>query len=492
MFQGTSSDVGKSVLATAFCRLFADKGYRVAPFKAQNMALNSYVTVDGGEIGRSQGVQAEAAGVEAETDMNPILLKPKGDRIAEVIVHGRHYADMQAGEYQARTRGEMLEPVRASLARLKQRYDLLVIEGAGSPAEVNLREREIVNMQTAKLADVPVILVADIDRGGVFASIVGTLDILEPDERARVQGLIINKFRGDLNLLRPGLDWLEERTGIPVLGVLPFREIAIDPEDSLALGGLDKKGPEAEVEIAVIRLPRISNFTDFLPLSRVPGACLRYVGKLEEWGNPDAVILPGTKNTMEDFRWLRETGLAERVALYHQEGGPVAGICGGYQMMARRLTDPEGVESTIPEVEGLGLLPVDLSFRPGKRTVRAEGEVCADGWASGVRVKGYEIHLGRASFLKGHQPFLRLADGKPEGAVERDGEVWGTHLHGIFDNTPFLFHWINHLRRRKGLHPLEEQAMRGRSRSEIYADLAVWVGEHLDMERIDGMMGWER
>lgn len=315
MLQGTGSDVGKSVLCTAFCRYFFEEGYRVAPFKSQNMALNSAITADGGEIGRAQGVQAEAAGIEPTVHMNPILLKPKGDMVSEVIVHGRHYADMEAGAYRGSVLEQALPAVRRSLSLLSEEYEVLVIEGAGSPAEINLKDRDIANMRVAELADAPVILVGDIERGGVFASLVGTLELLDPDERARVKGFIINKFRGKRELLDSGIDWLERRTGIPVLGVVPYLETGIDPEDSLALESLRLKTPASRefVDIAVIRLPRISNFTDFLPLADAPDVRLRYVRSARELGEPDAVILPGTKNTVEDLTWLRRVGLAESI-----------------------------------------------------------------------------------------------------------------------------------------------------------------------------------
>ncbi|MBA4494646.1 cobyric acid synthase [Paenactinomyces guangxiensis] len=492
MLQGTASDVGKSVLCTALCRYFLEEGYRVAPFKSQNMSLNSYVTPDGGEIGRAQGVQAEAAGIEATTDMNPILLKPKGDMIAEVIVHGRHFADMEAGSYRRNVLEKILEPVQQSLDRLAQTYQVLVIEGAGSPAEINLKDRDIANMRIAHMAEAPVLLVADIDRGGVFASIVGTLELLEPEERARVKGLIINKFRGSKELLQPGIEWLEERTGLPVLGVLPYIEISVDPEDSMSLENLQLKKvnkTNVQLDIAIIRFPRISNFTDFLPLFNRDDLLVRYVKSVSELGQPDVIILPGTKNTMDDLSWLKEKGMAEEILHLKQNGTFVVGICGGYQMLGRKLFDPDHVESAQQEQDGLGLLKMQTRFMPGKKTVRIEANPLVD-WAGADRLEGYEIHLGRTQRDPTLLPLLRLADGRFDGAVSEHGDVWGTYLHGIFDNPSFTNHWLNHLRRKKGL-PERMEHLRSRKelREEVYIFLAGWIRQHLDMKRINDLLG---
>jgi adenosylcobyric acid synthase len=491
MLQGTGSDVGKSVLCTAFCRYFFEEGYRVAPFKSQNMALNSAITADGGEIGRAQGVQAEAAGIEPTVHMNPILLKPKGDMVSEVIVHGRHYADMEAGAYRGSVLEQALPAVRRSLSLLSEEYEVLVIEGAGSPAEINLKDRDIANMRVAELADAPVILVGDIERGGVFASLVGTLELLDPDERARVKGFIINKFRGKRELLDSGIDWLERRTGIPVLGVVPYLETGIDPEDSLALESLRLKTPASRefVDIAVIRLPRISNFTDFLPLADAPDVRLRYVRSARELGEPDAVILPGTKNTVEDLTWLRRVGLAESIEHLRTRGTEIVGICGGYQMLGRSLHDPDGVESCSGMHPGLGWLDIQTRFIPDKRTVRTSGETLI-GWARGVRVSGYEIHMGRTERGPAASPVLRWTDGRLDGAVSEDGGVWGTYLHGLFDNNAFAHAWINRLRGKKGLPPRSEEHLNLRAdRKAIYARLSGWIREHVDMERVKRIMG---
>lgn len=491
MLQGTGSDVGKSVLCTAFCRYFFEEGYRVAPFKSQNMALNSVITVDGGEIGRAQGVQAEAAGIEPTVHMNPILLKPKGDMVSEVIVHGRHYADMEAGAYRRSVLEQALPVVRRSLSLLSESYEVLVIEGAGSPAEINLKDRDIANMRVAELADAPVILVGDIERGGVFASLVGTLELLDPDERARVKGFIINKFRGKRELLDPGIEWLERRTGIPVLGVVPYLETGIDPEDSLALESLRLKTPAFRefVDIAVIRLPRISNFTDFLPLADAPDVRLRYVGSARELVEPDAVILPGTKNTIEDLTWLRQSGLADSIERLRTRGTEIVGICGGYQMLGCSLHDPDGVESCPGVHTGLGWLDIKTYFIPDKRTVRASGETLI-GWACSVIVSGYEIHMGRTERGPNASPVLRWSDGRLDGAVSEDGSVWGTYLHGLFDNGAFTHAWINRLREKKGLPPRSgEHLGRRKDRDAIYARLSGWVRKYVDMERVKQIMG---
>lgn len=487
MIQGTSSDVGKSVICTALCRYFYEQGYRVSPFKSQNMSLNSYVTETGHEIGRAQGVQAEAAGVEATYDMNPILLKPKGDMVSEVIVHGKRLADMPAMAYRARSLSEMLAPVKESLARLAEETEVLVIEGAGSPAEINLKDRDIANMRVAELADAPVLLVADIERGGMFASCVGTYEILDEAERKRVKGWIVNKFRGNKDLLDPGLTWLEERTGIPVLGVLPTIEMKVDPEDSLALSRLEtQRQPAGEaIEIAVVRLPYISNFTDFLPLMRQPACSVRYVRKVEQLGKPDVIILPGTKNTMHDLEWVKETGWAEAIRQVYERGAYVVGICGGYQMLGRVLHDEEQIEGKGGTLAGLGLLEVETEFAPSKKTRRQAGHLLVE-WAKQVEVEGYEIHLGRSKRGEGVSPLIRWLDGTDDGAVSADGRVMGTYLHGLFDNEPFVKAWLQWIGRAKGITlPWNPAA----DRIQVYADLAEWLRQHLDMKRIEAIMG---
>ena len=356
MVQGTSSHAGKSVLAAALCRIFAQDGLEVAPFKAQNMSLNSYATPDGGEIGRSQAVQAAAAMTAPRVEMNPVLLKPEGESRSQVVVMGRPQAVASAWEYHD-LKPAIWETVTSALGRLRADYDVVVIEGAGSPAEINLKQHDIVNMRVALHAGAPVLLVGDIDRGGVFAQLVGTMELLEPEERALVAGHVINKFRGDPSLLTSGLDFLEDRTGVPVAGVIPhFADIHIPEEDSLGLGPDMEGDAEPVVDVAVMRLPHIANFDDFDPLRREPAVRVRYVGHADELGSPDLVVIPGSKTTVADLDWLRERGLAERVVALRGGGTPVIGICAGYQMLGERLLDPDGVESPRAETPGLGLL----------------------------------------------------------------------------------------------------------------------------------------
>lgn len=492
MVQGTSSDAGKSLLCTALCRIFADDGYKVAPFKSQNMALNSYVTTSGGEIGRAQGVQAEAARIEPTTDMNPILLKPKQDMVAEMIVHGKRFADLDASDYRESYVRQAMPFVRESYERLAASYDLLVIEGAGSPAEINLRDRDIANMRIAELADAAVILVADIERGGVFASIIGTLALLTENERQRVKGFVINKFRGRRELLDDGLAWLENETGVPVLGVLPYFDVNIEAEDSLALSSLRFKRPrsnEFALDIAIVRLPRISNFTDFDPLFDEPEAGVRYVRHVEELGTPDLLIIPGTKNTLDDLCWLKQAGFEQPIHALHETGSHIIGICGGYQMLGTRLLDPDGVENDRThdreEAAGFGLLPVETVFQPEKKTVQMTGRLIHP-WGAVEEVSGYEIHLG-VSTMTGTkaEPFLRLADGRLDGAVASRGRVIGTYLHGLFHNRAFTRALCNRLRVHKGLSPLEAGVQTEAERREAaYNGLADHVRKHLDLQAI--------
>lgn len=507
MVQGTASDVGKSVLVAALCRIMLQDGYRVAPFKSQNMSLNSYVTPDGKEIGRAQGMQADACKIAATTDMNPILLKPTKEMVSQVVVHGKPLRDYDARSYRELYLPVAEQIVKDSLKRLRRAYDAVVIEGAGSPAEVNLKDRDIVNMRLAGWADAPVVLVADIDRGGVFASIVGTLEILEPEERERVKGFIINKFRGDVGLLKPGLDWLEQRTGKPVLGVIPYlRELGLEDEDSASLDAKRRQHSYAEttdttkdskLDVAVIRLPRISNFTDFDPLFAESDVRVRYVTAAGQLGSPDAVILPGSKNTVEDLLYLRKTGLEAEIAAYAKKGGRLAGICGGYQMLGLTLRDPLHVESEHDEVEGLGFFPAETVFAAEKRTEQVVG-FAADsfGGDSAYAIEGYEIHMGHTRFLEPvRQPFrIGLAqDGDnrelhPEGCMSPDGAVWGTYVHGILHNDGLRRDWLNRLRSDKGWEPLPCTVFYRERREAAFDRLASHVRSHLDMKRIYAMM----
>ncbi|MFC3767714.1 cobyric acid synthase [Paenibacillus sp. GCM10012303] len=501
MFQGTSSDAGKSILTTALCRILLQDGWQVAPFKSQNMSLNSYVTPDGKEIGRAQGMQADACRIAATTDMNPILLKPKKDMVSQVVVHGKPLRDYDARTYREKYLGEAQEIVKEALGRMRRRYDVVVIEGAGSPAEVNLKDRDIVNMRLAGWADAPVLLIADIDRGGVFASLVGTLDILTPEERDRVKGFVINKFRGDVSLLKPGLDWLERRTGKPVLGVIPYLpDLGLEDEDSASLDAKRPSGPkrEGQVDVAVLRLPRLSNFTDFDPLFEEPDVHIRYVSGVSDWGEPDAVIIPGSKNTVDDLKYLRESGLEACIRRHVQQGGRLVGICAGYQMLGRRLLDPERIESDTGELPGIGLFPSETTFTPDKRTERVSGSANWPGAGSGaLPVEGYEIHMGRTVFVEDvRRPFsIRIHDAPElaasyheDGAMSEDGKVWGTYVHGILHNDELRRAWINEIRADQDWPPLEGQLRFHSKREAAFDRLADHVRSHLDMARIYAMI----
>ncbi|MFF5995698.1 cobyric acid synthase [Lysinibacillus sp. KU-BSD001] len=481
MVQGTASDVGKSVICTALCRILANEGYRVAPFKSQNMALNSYITEDGGEIGRAQGVQAEAARTIATTDMNPILLKPKGDMVSEVIVHGKPFANMDAVSYREQFVEEVMPLVRSSLQRLSQQYDVLVLEGAGSPAEINLKARDIANMRMAHETDAAVILVADIERGGVFASIVGTLMLLDEAERARVKGIIINKFRGMKELLDSGITWLEEYTNIPVLGLIPHIDVQIEAEDSMALSSLRLKKPQAEefpIDVAVICFPRISNFTDLDPLMDEPQVGVRFVKSVAELKNPTVIILPGTKNTVEDYEWLEKTGLAQAIQQHVQKGTYIFGICGGYQMLGETLIDEEAIEASGGRTKTLGLVPLETVFVAEKQTVQVSGQL-----STGEQVTGYEIHLGRTRANDLVKPFVQLHDGRTDGVRSDDDRMIGTYLHGIFHNRQFTRNYFNRIRLEKGLATIDTAVQsEAERREQAYEMLDVHVRRHLNME----------
>lgn len=497
MIQGTSSHVGKSLLCTALCRIFKQDGFRVAPFKAQNMALNSYVTADGGEIGRAQGVQADAAGTLATVKMNPVLIKPKGDLHAQVVVLGKPLGDMSAREYRASFLPQAVSLVEGCIEELRREFEVLVIEGAGSPAEVNLKDRDIVNMRTAFIADAPVILAADIDRGGVFASLVGTLELLEPHERQKVVGFIINKFRGDIELLKPGLEFLEKRTGKPVLGVIPYLfQHGIEQEDSVSLS--DKADvSRAEVDIAVIRLPRISNFTDFDSLASFPGVSVRFVGPEDHLGRPDAIIIPGTKNTIADLLYLRDNGLDQQIVDLARDGVATVGICGGYQMLGKMLYDPWDNEAGQGNCPGLGLLNIYTTFFKEKQTHRCKATLICDNlvWhdSNSFEINGYEIHSGQVEFGANARPMLEILERSGvetkviDGAVHDNGRIFGTHLHGFFDNATVLTNWVNYLRNNKGLAPLDYQP--GLSKEDKYDLLADQVRGHLDMKKLYKIIG---
>lgn len=421
MIQGTMSNAGKSLLAAGLCRIFKQDGYRVAPFKSQNMALNSFITADGGEMGRAQVVQAEAAGITPDVRMNPILLKPTTDVGSQVIVNGQVQGNMNAMEYYRRKR-EFVPAVMAAYDSLAAENDIIVIEGAGSPAEINLKQEDIVNMGLARMVDAPVLLVGDIDRGGVFAQLYGTVALLEDEERARIKGVIVNKFRGDRAILEPGLRQLEQLCGVPVAGVVPYTHVDIDDEDSLTERFSRDEGRKL-LDIAVIRLPRISNFTDFSPFERYDNVSLRYVDSVAQLHRPDMILLPGTKSTIADLRWLRQSGLEAAICKAADGGTLVFGVCGGYQMLGRRVSDPQQVEAAgVTDIMGLGLLPVETVFLGEKVQQQTKGVFQGiEGRLSGLNglsYEGYEIHMGRS----GEQP-----------PVVSSGSVYGSYVHGIFD-----------------------------------------------------------
>jgi adenosylcobyric acid synthase len=494
MLQGTGSHVGKSVLTAALCRLFREDGLSVAPFKAQNMALNAYVTADGGEIGWAQAVQAEAAGLEPSVDMNPVLLKPQTGG-AQVVVHGKVWATLSAREYYRR-RGELWDAVTVSYRRLAAAHGLIVIEGAGSPAEPNLMAGDITNMAVARLARAPVVLVGDIDRGGVFASLVGSLALLGRPDRRRVRGFLLNKFRGDPALLAPALTFLTRRTGRPVLGVVPYlADLHLPEEDSVALEERGTStlgwGPGGERvgfpphRVVVVRLPHIANFTDFAPLVADPAVELRYAQRPEEVVGASLVILPGSKDTLADLRWLRASGFAAAVQAHLARGGRVAGICGGYQMLGRAVEDPDGLEGG-GRAEGLGCLAATTVLAPPKITRRVQARLAA----GGERFDAYELHLGRTRIDPEVAPFALIEDGdgsRPDGAVTRDGQVWGTYLHGVFDTASVR-------RAVLGAPPPSEADPAGAgdyraARERAFGRLAAHVRAHVDLRALRDLVG---
>ena len=497
MVQGTGSHVGKSLVVTAFCRIFKQKGYRVAPFKAQNMALNSFVTNEGGEMGRAQVVQAEAAGVEPSVDMNPILIKPQSDIGAQIILQGRVVGNYSAAEYHQYKR-EAIKSVRESYNRLTKKFDLIMIEGAGSPAEINLKKHDIVNMKVAQMAKAPVVIVSDIDRGGVFASLIGTLELLTTSERARVKGFIINKFRGDLTLLKPGLTFLKKKTGVKVVGVIPFlKDIYIPDEDSIALEKKRNNSGKGELDIAVIRLPHISNFTDFDPLEREEGVTLRYVEETSKIGDPDALFIPGSKNTIEDLHYLKTRGYVKEINRLKRSESAIIGICGGFQMLGKIIKDPYGVESSLKSIEGLGILDIETQFEKKKATFQVEAEEIEDSDKGKSRdlVRGYEIHMGKTRLNTASSLFrIKKRSGKRcvvyDGAITKDRKVWGTYIHGIFDNDRFRRKFLNSInkRRRSSLPEARRNFEYDTFKEEQYDKLADLMRKNLDMNLIYSMV----
>ena len=489
MVQGTMSNAGKSLLAAGLCRIFKQDGYKVAPFKSQNMALNSFITKEGLEMGRAQVMQAEAAGIAPSVLMNPILLKPTNDVGSQVIVNGEVLGTMSARDY-FRYKKKLVPDIMKAYETLAAENDIIVIEGAGSPAEINLKEEDIVNMGMAKMAKAPVLLVGDIDRGGVFAQLIGTVQLLEKEERDMVKGLIINKFRGDKTILEPGVKMLEEKSGISVVGVAPYMQIQVEDEDSLT-ERFDKNQEIGQIDIAVIRTPRISNFTDFNPFESIPGVSLRYVKTPGELGNPDLILLPGTKNTMGDLKWLRESGMEALILKEASRGTLIFGICGGYQMLGETLSDPYGVEEG-GSMKGMGLLPIETVFTKEKTRTRVRGTIgtITGPYAglSGAETEGYEIHMGETVLKEGAKSVLSITD-TVTGQQKEDGayrdNVFGTYVHGVFDKEECAEALVRLIGEKKGLDVSSLTGVDFAAFKETQYDiLANTLRRHLDMKKI--------
>ena len=479
MIQGTSSDAGKSTVVAGLCRLLKRRGISVAPFKPQNMALNSAVTVDGGEIGRAQAVQAQACGIEPHTDMNPVLLKPNSDSGSQIIIHGHAIAEMDARAYHA-YKPKAMEAVLASYHRLQQQYDVVLVEGAGSPAEINLRDNDIANMGFAEAVNCPVLLVADIERGGVFAQLVGTLELLSHSEQALVTGMLINRFRGDTSLLEPGINWLQQRVNKPVLGVLPYlHELHLEAEDSLNLANHPAASGENVLRVIVPRLPRLSNHTDFDPLGLQTQVELLFIGTGETPPPADLIILPGSKSVRSDLDWLRDNGWDVAIQRHLRYGGKLLGICGGFQMLGKMVHDPEGIESEPGSSAGLGLLQLETRLEAEKQLCNVKGNLLLDG----STVHGYEIHAGCTTGAALSRPLLKL-DKRNDGAVSDDAQVIGTYLHGLFESQPAceaLLRWA-------GLAKPEITDYHTRRETDINR-LADTLEEYLDMPQLEMMLG---
>ena len=488
MVVGTTSNAGKSIVAAGLCRLLARRGLDVAPFKAQNMALNSYVTAEGGEMGRAQVTQAYAAGLEPHTDMNPVLLKPLGENGSQVIVNGKPVGNFRARDYYERKQ-EMREAAHAAYDRLAARHDFIVLEGAGSPAEINLMEEDFVNMHMAAYAGARTVLVADIDRGGVFASILGTISLLPPDRRRLFAGVIINKFRGDVSLLESGIRDVEAMTGVPVLGVLPYiADIRIEDEDSLGLERI-RETPDAALDIAVLRLPRISNFTDYLAMALDTGVQVRYVGGADSLGTPDLIVIPGTKNTRGDLQWLHDSGFGAALKRLHGEGIPLIGVCGGFQILGESVVDEDGVEGDSGETPGLGLLPVTTRLGPRKELAQVEGVATSTMpfCEPGTEFRGYEIHAGETRLPDASRAPLTITRRggasveEPAGAVSEDGRVFGCYIHGLFDGAALRCALWRRLCDRKGV-PHDKVVPVERTLSAEFDRLADLMEEHLELD----------
>ncbi len=499
---GTGSDVGKSLVTAGLCRLLHRAGVRVAPFKAQNMSLNSFVTTDGGEMGRAQVLQAQACGLAPHVDMNPILLKPEADAKSQVIVQGKVWRSQNARDYFER-KSELFEFVKESYDRLSKQYDVMVIEGAGSAAEMNLRDRDIVNWPMVEMAEAAVVLVADIDRGGVFAQVIGTMDLLASEERQRVIGVVINKFRGDLMLFEDGVTIIEERTGVPVLGVLPYlRNLELDQEDSVDIDRFRKTAFEADtVNIAVVLLPHMSNFTDFNQVAAEADVALRFVASPQELHGADVIILPGSKTTIADLEYLRKVGFEEALMTHVRRGSELVGVCGGFQMLGKEITDPQYVE-TGGSLKGLGFLEVETELLAHKKTLQVRARSLLESWGHESLVEGYEIHMGVTRGTKSIPSCFRILtnqaqrsfehpETRVDGAMNLDGRVWGTYIHGVLDQPEFRRQWLNRVRIRKGLAPLdleisEEVSQRISQALDRWAD---HLEAHLDVDLIFSTLG---
>ena len=493
MVQGTMSNAGKSLVTAGLCRVFNQDGHRVAPFKSQNMALNSFITASGAEMGRAQVVQAEAANIEPSALMNPILLKPTSDCGSQVIVNGEAIGTMTAAEY-FKFKTNLIPDIMKAYNQLDEAFDIIVLEGAGSPAEINLKTQDIVNMGMAKMAKAPVLLVADIDRGGIFASIYGTIMLMEPDERAMIKGIIINKFRGDVDILRPGLRMIEEKTGVPVVGVLPMLHVDIEDEDSLS-ERLTSHTEVKLIDIAVIRTPRMSNYTDFNVFELIQGVSLRYVASVKELGSPDMIILPGTKNTSGDLKWLRQCGLEAEILKKAHAGTVVWGVCGGYQMLGRNISDPLGVEEG-GDIPGLGLLDIDTVFIEKKRTIQMQGSfgrvqgIFAA--LSGQPLVGYEIHSGITHYDE-QKALTQIEPIHEEGEVFAEGSqnvgggmsVYGSYVHGVFDSEGIAVRIVEALLAKKGLKMADIKTINfAEYKKQQYDILADSVRQNIDMQKI--------
>lgn len=498
MIQGTASGSGKSLVATAFCRILCQDCYTVSPFKAQNISNNSFVTADGLEMGRAQVVQAKAARLAPDVRMNPVLIKPSANGSSQVVLHGKPSFIMDAVQW-INSKERLRTAIKTSYDSLAAQNQVMVLEGAGSPAEINLKQNDLVNMGMAAMADAPVLLVGDIDCGGVFASLVGTMQLLDKEERARVKGFIINKFRGDVELLKPGLNQLEQLTRVPVLGVIPWIDHSIDDEDGVTSRFSQPAPKKREVDICVIRLPHISNFTDLLPLESIGSVSVRWCDNANSIGTPDVIIIPGTKTTIADLQALKESGIAQAIVSFARRGGVVLGICGGFQMLGTWIHDPCHLESDIDHETGLGLLDITTTFQNKKMTIQTSALLCSKDVLlfdalDGVTCNGYEIHMGQSDFGPQTRPFTRSQQKDDSfmssGVADISGRVMGTYLHGLFDSGMVCTGFINALRAQKGLDLLETKAIDREQALDVEIDrLAATVRSALDLDRIYRIIG---